>query len=72
MVTLNRIYTRSGDSGQTRLATGQTLSKSAARVEAYGAVDETNATIGLARLHMAGTELDQIMARVQKDRKSVV
>ena len=67
MVTLNRIYTRSGDSGQTRLATGQTLSKSAARVEAYGAVDETNATIGLARLHMAGTELDQIMARVQNE-----
>ncbi|MDB5447735.1 MAG: hypothetical protein JWQ97_3052, partial [Phenylobacterium sp.] len=53
MVTLNRIYTRSGDAGRTRLATGEQVSKSDARVETYGAVDETNACLGLARLHTA-------------------
>ena len=51
MVTLNRIYTKTGDKGSTRLATGQEVSKSDLRVEAYGAVDETNACLGLARLH---------------------
>ena len=50
MVTLNRIYTRTGDGGTTRLATGQTVSKSDLRVETYGAVDETNAGLGLAPL----------------------
>ena len=50
MVTLNRIYTRTGDDGDTRLATGETTPKSSARVEAYGDVDETNACIGLVRL----------------------
>ena len=46
MVTLNRIYTRTGDAGTTRLATGAQVSKADLRVEAYGAVDETNACIG--------------------------
>ena len=46
MVVLNRIYTRSGDKGSTRLATGAPRLKSDLRVEAYGAVDETNASIG--------------------------
>ncbi len=53
MVLLNRIYTRAGDNGETRLSTGEKVSKSSSRVEAYGAVDELNATIGLARLHTA-------------------
>jgi cob(I)alamin adenosyltransferase len=66
MVTLNRIYTRAGDSGSTRLATGAPVSKSDPRVEAYGAVDETNACVGLARLHAAG-ELDAILARIQNE-----
>jgi cob(I)alamin adenosyltransferase len=68
MVTLNRIYTRAGDAGSTRLATGQTVSKADLRVEAYGAVDETNACLGLARLHTAGDgEFDAILARVQNE-----
>ena len=67
MVTLNRIYTRTGDKGATRLATGEPVSKADARVEAYGAVDETNACIGLARVHTAGTPLDPILARVQNE-----
>ena len=54
MVTLNRIYTRAGDAGATRLANGRKVSKADPRVEAYGAVDEANACLGLARLHTAG------------------
>jgi len=67
MVTLNRIYTRSGDAGTTRLATGATVSKADLRVETYGAVDEANACVGLARVHTAGSELDAILARVQNE-----
>ena len=66
MVTLNRIYTRTGDKGSTRLATGATVSKASLRVETYGAVDETNACIGLARLHTTG-ELDAVLARLQNE-----
>ena len=68
MVTLNRIYTRTGDAGSTRLASGATVSKSDPRVETYGAVDETNACLGLARTHTAGSgELDAILARLQNE-----
>ncbi|MBL8773009.1 MAG: cob(I)yrinic acid a,c-diamide adenosyltransferase [Phenylobacterium sp.] len=67
MVTLNRIYTRTGDAGATRLATGATVSKSDLRVEAYGAVDETNACLGLARASLADPELDEILARLQNE-----
>ena len=66
MVTLNRIYTRTGDKGSTRLATGEPVSKASLRVEAYGGVDETNACIGLVRLHTDG-ELDAILSRIQND-----
>ena len=68
MVTLNRIYTRTGDAGRTRLASGAPVMKFDPRVSAYGEVDETNACVGLARLHLA-TEplLDAIMARIQND-----
>lgn len=68
MVTLNRIYTRSGDGGRTRLATGETVSKSSRRVEAYGAVDETNACIGLARTLLSGdADLDAMLGRLQNE-----
>jgi cob(I)alamin adenosyltransferase len=68
MVTLNRIYTRTGDAGLTRLATGAPLAKSDPRVEAYGAVDETNACLGLARLHTAGApRLDDMLGRAQNE-----
>ena len=68
MVTLNRIYTRTGDAGTTRLASGAPASKSDLRVEAYGAVDETNACIGLARTHTAGDEaFDALLARLQNE-----
>jgi cob(I)alamin adenosyltransferase len=68
MVALNRIYTRTGDDGTTALGTGERRPKFDLRVEAYGTVDETNATIGLARLHTGGDEeLDAMLARIQND-----
>ncbi len=68
MVLLNKIYTRAGDAGQTRLVTGESVTKADARVEAYGAVDELNAVMGLVRLETAGDEvLDPIFARIQND-----
>jgi cob(I)alamin adenosyltransferase len=68
MVTLNRIYTRAGDGGATRLASGAEVSKSDTRVEAYGAVDETNACLGLVRLHTgADPALDAMLSRIQNE-----
>jgi cob(I)alamin adenosyltransferase len=68
MVTLNRIYTRTGDKGLTRLSTGQPVSKASLRVEAYGGVDETNAFIGVARQHTKDDpELDALLERIQND-----
>lgn len=68
MVLLNRIYTRTGDGGTTRLVSGDTVAKSDPRVEAYGAVDELNAVMGLARLETAQNPiLDAILARIQND-----
>jgi cob(I)alamin adenosyltransferase len=68
MVALNRIYTRAGDGGRTALVGGEMRPKHDPRVEAYGTVDETNAAIGLARLHTAGDgDLDAMLARIQND-----
>jgi cob(I)alamin adenosyltransferase len=68
MVVLNRIYTRTGDAGDTRLSTGETVKKYDLRVHAYGEVDETNATLGLVRLHMAGDpDLDAVLERIQNE-----
>jgi len=66
VVKLNRIYTRTGDKGTTALADGQRRSKADLRVETYGTVDETNACIGLARLH-AEPRLDAMLAAIQND-----
>ncbi|WP_337186149.1 cob(I)yrinic acid a,c-diamide adenosyltransferase [Phenylobacterium sp.] len=68
MVTLNRIYTRTGDGGETRLASGATVSKSDRRVEAYGAVDELNAVLGVARLHSGQNDrIDAMLGRIQNE-----
>jgi cob(I)alamin adenosyltransferase len=67
MVALTRIYTRTGDKGRTALANGERRPKHDLRIEAYGTVDETNAAIGLARLHTSGSELDAVLARIQND-----
>lgn len=68
MVVLNRIYTRTGDAGETALGNGERLSKANIRIAAYGTVDETNATLGVVRLHTSSLEkLDQMLARIQNE-----
>lgn len=67
MVKLNKIYTRTGDDGSTGLVDGSRLSKSDLRVRAYGDVDETNAVIGLVRLHLESRLLDDMLSRIQND-----
>ena len=68
MVTLNRIYTRTGDDGTTALGSGDRRKKYDLRVEAYGTLDEVNATIGLVRLHTAGDPaFDKALGRIQND-----
>jgi len=66
MVTLNKIYTRTGDAGDTALGNGARVAKHSLRVEAYGTVDETNATLGMARLHATG-DMNKALARIQND-----
>lgn len=66
MVVLNKIYTKTGDKGQTALGNGARVDKFAARVTAYGTVDETNATVGVARLAANGA-MDAQLAAIQND-----
>jgi cob(I)alamin adenosyltransferase len=62
-----KIYTRTGDDGTTGLFGGGRVSKDAARVEAYGAVDETNAALGMVRAQGVDAELDRVLAELQRD-----
>ncbi|MDO6584187.1 cob(I)yrinic acid a,c-diamide adenosyltransferase [Salipiger sp. 1_MG-2023] len=66
MVVLNKIYTRTGDKGETALVDGARVPKYHARVEAYGTVDELNAVIGITRLHCP-PEMDAALSRIQND-----
>jgi cob(I)alamin adenosyltransferase len=68
MVVLNRIYTRTGDDGTTALGSGELRSKFDLRIAAYGTVDETNAAIGVARLHLHDArEIDAMLGMIQND-----
>ncbi|MBD8877544.1 cob(I)yrinic acid a,c-diamide adenosyltransferase [Roseibium polysiphoniae] len=69
MVVLNKIYTKTGDDGTTALGSGERRPKHDLRIEAYGTVDETNAVVGLVRLHTAqeAPELDAVLGRIQND-----
>lgn len=69
MVKLDKIYTRGGDKGATSLADGARRPKDDIRVEAYGAIDETNAAIGVARLAIDARDaaLDAMLERIQND-----
>ena len=68
MVKLTRIYTRGGDRGQTSLGDGRRVAKHDPRVAAYGAIDETNAVIGLARQHTAALpEIDLRREQLRRD-----
>ena len=66
MVVLNKIYTKTGDAGETALGNGARVAKHSLRVTAYGTVDEVNATVGLARLTAEG-DMDAALARIQND-----
>jgi cob(I)alamin adenosyltransferase len=74
MVRLNRIYTKAGDGGDTRLVGGQKVRKDALRIEAYGTVDELSACIGLARTALTepnapaqADALARVLARIQNE-----
>lgn len=66
MVVLNRIYTKTGDAGETALGNGTRVAKYSLRVESYGTVDEANATVGLARQHADGA-MDAQLSEIQND-----
>ena len=74
MVVLNRIYTKTGDAGTTALGSGERVSKTSVRIAAYGTVDETNATLGMVRIHLAACDpkrvygkVDDMLLRIQND-----
>ena len=70
MVVLSKIYTKTGDAGETALGNGARVAKHSLRVTAYGNVDEVNATVGMARLHgksSESAEMDAALARISND-----
>jgi len=67
MVVLSKIYTRTGDAGDTALGDGARVPKYAGRVDAYGTVDELNAFVGVARLEAEDEDMDEALARIQND-----
>jgi cob(I)alamin adenosyltransferase len=74
MVRLNRIYTKAGDGGETRLVGGQKVSKDSARIESYGTVDELSSVLGMARAALAtapvpggAAELSDVLKRIQNE-----
>jgi cob(I)alamin adenosyltransferase len=67
MVKLNKIYTKTGDTGESGLVGGARRAKHDVRFEAIGDVDETNALIGIARLHVTDSNYDAMLKRIQHD-----
>ena len=72
MVKLNKIYTKTGDKGTTGLASGDRVAKHDIRIEAYGTVDETNASLGLALVALKQDDphyeqLSPMILRIQND-----
>lgn len=66
MVVLNKIYTKTGDAGETALGNGARVAKHALRVSSYGTSDELNSFVGVARLAARG-EMDTALSRIQND-----
>ena len=67
MARLTKIYTRTGDKGETGLVGGKRVSKDSPRIWAYGTVDELNSAIGLARAFRTDKKTDAILAGIQSD-----
>ncbi|MDC1223537.1 cob(I)yrinic acid a,c-diamide adenosyltransferase [Ascidiaceihabitans sp.] len=66
MVVLNKIYTKTGDAGETALGDGARVAKHSMRVTAYGTSDELNCFVGVARLTAEG-DVDEALSRIQND-----
>ena len=68
---ISRVYTRTGDHGNTRLVGNEEVGKNHPRIEAYGTVDELNSVLGIARAHMKDSgelaDMDRILARIQSE-----
>jgi cob(I)alamin adenosyltransferase len=64
---ISRVYTKSGDAGETSLVDGSRVSKADLRVVAYGDVDELNSWLGLARVGLADRQLDEALAKIQNE-----
>jgi cob(I)alamin adenosyltransferase len=64
---ISKVYTKTGDGGETSLVGGQRVSKASLRVDAYGDVDELNSYIGLARAYLKDTEIDDALSLIQND-----
>jgi cob(I)alamin adenosyltransferase len=60
-----KIYTKTGDAGETGLYGGERVKKFSRRVSSYGTVDEANSAIGLARANSSDTEIDEVLAQIQ-------
>ena len=64
---ISKVYTKTGDGGETSLVGGKRVSKASPRVDAYGDVDELNSTLGVARAHLTDSEIDEVLGLVQND-----
>jgi cob(I)alamin adenosyltransferase len=64
---ISRVYTKTGDGGETSLVGGARVSKASLRVDAYGDVDEVNSVIGLARAELEDKEIDEVLGLIQND-----
>lgn len=64
---INRVYTKTGDQGQTSLVGGARVSKASLRVDAYGDVDELNSVIGVARARANDAVVDEVLGQIQND-----
>lgn len=64
---ISKVYTKTGDGGETSLVGGQRVSKASLRVEAYGDVDELNSYIGMARAFLKDLEMDEALGLIQND-----
>jgi cob(I)alamin adenosyltransferase len=64
---ISKVYTKTGDGGETSLVGGERVSKASARVDSYGEVDELNSIIGLARAYLKDSEIDEALSLIQND-----
>lgn len=64
---ITKVYTKTGDDGQTSLVGGKRVSKASPRVDSYGDVDELNSVLGISRSNIKDSELEDILITVQND-----